>query len=199
MGKAFAHTMPLLKRKPLFYQPLPSLTTVLQPISHASKDTESTPPPAALPPPKSKKSKAEPLAESEDGATAGGAWVPPDGDNDEDQLQALSRVFEDGFVNGSMGKGKKAGTWIVNGSVNFGPAVGAVSGEVKQEDVQEGLKQNGEGSHPQTNGTGEMLPPPAPGAVPTESWKITDREVFYIPETGEIFTDYECVQPSYLL
>lgn len=24
-----------------------------------------------------------------------------------------------------------------------------------------------------------------------ETWKITDREVFYIPETGEIFTDYE--------
>lgn len=179
--------MPLLKRKPVLYHSLPSLTTILQPISHSSKDPESSPPPTTAPPPKSKKSKTEPApSESEDS----GAWVPPDRDNDEDQLQALSRVFEDGFANGALGKGKKAGTWIVNGTVNWGTG-SEDEANVKQEVKEEVNDQNGEGSHSHTNGTGEMLPPPVPGPSSTESWKITDREVYYIPETGEIFTDYE--------
>lgn len=177
--------MPLLKRKPVLYHALPSLATVVQPVSHGSKETETTPPPAPPPPTKGKKSKdqsQEPvLAE---GSTS--AWVPPDADNDEQQLKLLSRVFDEAT---SAGRSKKAGTWILNGSLDG----------IKDE---QGQAQNGESSnshaHTHTNGNsngsahGEMLPPPIPSS---ESWKVTDREVFYIPETGEIFTDYEYVHP----
>ncbi len=31
--------------------------------------------------------------------------------------------------------------------------------------------------------------------VENVAWKIWDRECWYIPETGEIFTDYEWVLP----
>ena len=171
--------MPSLKRKPVLYPPLPSLSTILQSISLGSKDVESTPPP---PPPKSKKSKAQPEPEPPQDANGGGSWVPPDADNDEDQLRLLSSVFDDGFANGTVGKGKKAGTFIVNGSINL---PGSIKAEEDEQKNGEGSKSNGNG-----NGHGEMAPPPIP-AESSESWKITDREVYYIPETGEIFTDYE--------
>jgi hypothetical protein len=185
--------MPLLKRKPVIYRPLPSLATILQPIASSSKDTDSTPPPPLGPNgavPKSKKSKKADV-ESElgdDDKPASSSWVPPDMDNDADQLKLLSRVFEEGFTTGSVGKGKKAGTWIVNGSVNiYDPDQPDGGKAIKEEDAIKAEEDFGNGSV-NGNGTGgEMLPPP----VPTESWKITDREVFYIPETGEIFTDYE--------
>lgn len=179
--------MPSLKRKPVLYQPLPSLSTILQSISQGSKDVESTPPP---PPPKSKKSKANQESEpqpTEGSGSGNGSWVPPDADNDEDQVKLLASVFDDGFANGTVGKGKKAGTWIVNGSVNLpGSAIKSENGEQKGE----GSKRNGNGhGNGHGNGNGEMAPPPIPES--SESWKITDREVYYIPETGEIFTDYE--------
>lgn len=165
------------------------MTTILQPISHGNKDVESTPPP---PPPKSKKSKSETAPEA---TSQTQDWIPPDAENDDGQLKVLSSVFDDGFANGSVGKGKKAGIWIVNGSVNLpGSNVKQEGSEiVKEENKNEDYKTNGEANHKGINGNGEMLPPPAPAPVApsSESWKITDREVYYIAETGEIFTDYE--------
>jgi bromodomain adjacent to zinc finger domain protein 1A len=189
--------MPLLKRKPVIYQPLPSLSTILQPIASSSKETDSTPPP----PPsltstststgtktkKSKPGKGDKDQESELGE-GDKAWIPPDADNDHDQLRLLSRVFEDGFTNGSVSKGKKAGTWIVNGSVNLQDGV-QEEVAVKNEEESTNSAPNGEDVKVEWAGGGEMLPPPIP--VSTESWKITDREVYYVPESGEIFTDYE--------
>jgi bromodomain adjacent to zinc finger domain protein 1A len=190
--------MPLLKRKPVIYQPLPSLSTILQPLASSSKEpiNESTPPPPLGQGAggKSKKSK-KVDAESEIGDDPSSSWVPPDCEDDVDQLRLLSRVFEEGFTNGAVTKGKKAGTWIVNGSVNIHPPP---SSESENGDGKDGL-QNGNGVKEEDakmeeaaaneGGGGEMLPPPAP--TPAESWKITDREVYYIPETGEIFTEYE--------
>jgi len=97
----------------------------------------------------------------------------------------LSRVFEEGFTNGVVTKGKKVGTWIVNGGVNIFPVDGENGNGVKDEEVKEEDVNVEEAT---ANGSGGMLPPPIP---PSESWKITDREVYYIPETGEIFTEYE--------
>lgn len=174
--------MPLLKRKPVIYQPLPSLSSILQPIASSSKDTnENTPPP---PLGKSKKKKADQESEIGDDDNK---WVPPDCEDDKDQLRLLSRVFEEGFTRGAVTKGKKAGTWIVNGGVNIHPPPSeSENGEgVKPEGVDEDVKME----ESIANGTGGMLPPPPP--VASESWKITDREVYYIPETGEIFTEYE--------
>jgi len=176
--------MPLLKRKPVIYQPLPSLSTILQPIASSSKDiNENTPPPPLGPNSSSSKSKKKKLdQESEIGDDDNKSqWVPPDCEDDRDQLRLLSRVFEEGFTRGAVSKGKKAGTWIVNGGVNIHPPPNSENGDVKEEDVkmEESIG----------NGTGGMLPPPPP--VASESWKITDREVYYIPETGEIFTEYE--------
>ena len=182
--------MPSLKRKPVLYQPLPSLSTILQSISQGSKDIECTPPP---PPPKSKKSKASAASNQDLEAQpteGGGSWVPPDADNDEDQLKLLASVFDDGFANGTVGKGKKAGIWIVNGTVNLPGSVKLEEGEQKGEGSKSKSNGNGNGNgHGNGNGNGEMAPPPIPES--SESWKITDREVYYIPETGEIFTDYE--------
>jgi len=196
--------MPLLKRKPVLYHSLPSLSSVLQPITSNTKDTDlpsgtGTPPPPLAGGAKGKKKKLD--VESEIGEEDK-AWTAPDADNDHDQLALLSRVFEGGFVTGkgqSVSKGKKAGTIIVNGPVNWSGDDGAEeeeafngpsipSSEVKVEGLGHGL--NGEAV--KVEGEGEMPPPPAPApAVHAESWKITDREVYYIPETGEIFTDYE--------
>ena len=183
--------MPLLKRKPVIYQPLPSLSTILQPLASSSKDTpnESTPPPPLAPgnsngSSKSKKSK-KVETESEIGEDDK-SWVPPDCEDDHDQLRLLSRVFEAGFTNGAVTKGKKAGTWIVNGSVNIHPQTSESENGDRNGD---GIKEEVDTEEAMANGAGEMLPPPAP--VASESWKITDREVYYIPETGEIFTEYE--------
>jgi len=190
--------MPLLKRKPVIYQPLPSLSTILQPIASSSKDTDSTPPPPPSLPAvngkgkKPRPSKADKDLESEIGE-GDKTWSPPDADNDHDQLRLLSRVFQDGFANGSVAKGKKAGTWIVNGSVNLQEdGNGDRDKAVKKEEDSTNSNGTGEGVKVEavpTSAGGEMLPPPIPGS--TESWKITDREVYYIPESGEIFTDYE--------
>ena len=190
--------MPLLKRKPVIYQPLPSLSTILQPIASSSKETDSTPPPPPSLPAvngkgkKSRPSKAEKDLESEIGE-GDKTWSPPDADNDHDQLRLLSRVFQDGFANGSVVKGKKAGTWIVNGSVNL-QEDGDGDGQKAVKKEEESTNSNGTGEGVKVEAVpalagGEMLPPPPPGS--TESWKITDREVYYIPESGEIFTDYE--------
>lgn len=180
--------MPLLKRKPVIYQPLPSLSTILQPIASSSKDiNENTPPPPLGPSSSSSKSKKKKLdQESEIGDDDNKSqWVPPDCEDDKDQLRLLSRVFEEGFTRGAVTKGKKAGTWIVNGGVNINSPPNSENGDVKEERLEGDVKME----EAIGNGTGGMLPPPPP--VASESWKITDREVYYIPETGEIFTEYE--------
>jgi len=177
--------MPLLKRKPVIYQPLPSLSTILQPIASSSKDINENTPPPPLGPSSSKSKKKKSDQESEIGDDDNKSqWVPPDCEDDKDQLRLLSRVFEEGFTRGAVTKGKKAGTWIVNGGVNIHPP-SSEDGQVKEEGEGEDVKME----EAIGNGTGGMLPPPPP--VASESWKITDREVYYIPETGEIFTEYE--------
>jgi len=179
--------MPLLKRKPVIYQPLPSLSTILQPLASSSKDINENTPPPPLGPSSSKSKKKKLDQESEIGDDDNKSqWVPPDCEDDKDQLRLLSRVFEEGFTRGAVTKGKKAGTWIVNGGVNIHPPPSeSEDGHVKEEGEGEDVKME----EAIGNGTGGMLPPPPP--VASESWKITDREVYYIPETGEIFTEYE--------
>jgi hypothetical protein len=230
--------MPLLKRKPVLYHPLPSLNTIIQPISSSTRDTDGpnttpstiaggggTPPPPPTAKGKKKKEKEKvdidsestsAIGQGEEGSGSGSGWVAPDADNDHDQLRLLSRVFEDGFTKGlgqAVIKGKKAGTVIVNGPLNWEAQGSEVAGEsggrgqergteegVKkdEEEEEEAFNTNGLG-HKMENGNGsghakgEMLPPAIPLTTPAhaESWKITDMEVYYIPETGEIFTDYE--------
>lgn len=231
--------MPLLKRKPVLYHPLPSLNSIIQPISSSTRDTDGpnttpstiagggtdTPPPPPTAKGKKKKEKEKvdvdsestsAIGQGEEGSGSGSGWVAPDADNDNDQLRLLSRVFEDGFTKGlgqAVIKGKKAGTVIVNGPLNWegsepeGRGGGQESGgrgqsedRVKQEEEAFNTPTDGPGiengsANADGNGhaKGEMLPPALPLTIPAhaESWKITDMEVYYIPETGEIFTDYE--------
>jgi hypothetical protein len=52
-----------------------------------------------------------------------------------------------------------------------------------------GHKPNGTPS----NGNGQPMPPPPP---PGPGYRVKNVEVFYMPETGEVFLDYEWVMPS---
>lgn len=155
--------MPLVKRKPVLYTPLPSLSTILQPISSTFVEREESPLPSPSNPPVKLKGKATSgAATATDVVDA--EWAPPDSTNEEEQFQRLAAIFKPGVTTGTIAKGKRPGQWIASGSLNL-PGVG-------------GKEENGH--------VEEMAPPGIP-----ESWKITDREVFFIPETGEIFTDYE--------
>lgn len=50
-------------------------------------------------------------------------------------------------------------------------------------------KRGGHKANGATNGSVAMPPPPAPG------YRVKDMDVFYMPETGEVFMDYEWVVP----
>lgn len=165
--------MVLLKKKPIIYTPLPSLSTVLQPLSENPQDVHL------------------PTGDSVDQLESGPP-VPLDADNDEEQMELLQKVFRGEFEgaqgNVGPGKGKKAGTKLLNPLPLSANAInGALEAVAQQsngvngvngpiETLAEGM-QNGE-QH--VNGVEKPV-----------HWRIWDRECFYLPETGEIFTDYE--------
>lgn len=86
--------------------------------------------------------------------------MPPDGKDDDEQLERLLGVFS-GSMGLSTAKGKRPGTTVLTGQISLN-----------------GDKPEG------SNGV---------NGVENVAWKIWDRECWYIPETGEIFTDYEWV------
>jgi len=219
--------MVLLKRKPVLYTPLPSLSTILQPLSALNGET-SAPSPSTT------------AAQATDEAP-----VPADAEDDEEQLEKLRSVFRGEFEGAQgmvgAGKGKKAGTRLLssttaysshqtNGTIDtngahLGPVGGLPESEngdsdpaqialmahmahmaqfQQQQNVpQEPAPQTEEDSSASTlaalTALGAMLPPPVPAQAPAPApappvhWRIWDRECYYVPETGEIFTDYEWV------
>ncbi|WVR04567.1 hypothetical protein IAU60_001574 [Kwoniella sp. DSM 27419] len=140
--------MPLLKRKPVLPTPLPSLVSVLQPIPSTSHAEAS----AASPAP-----------------TAEDAAPPPDGKDDEEQLDRLLAVFKGQMAGVSHGTGK--GKRAAKASAAALPANGRANGP------------DAESSNGVVNGHVEQEQPAA--------WRAQDRECWYMPETGEIFMDYE--------
>ena len=166
--------MPLIKRKPVLNTPLPSLNQILQPLptSDPALDVLDRPDRVEDPP--------------------APHWDPPDATTDEDQLGRLLSVFQEDFVIGERVKGKRAGVVKVTGVVKLpglAPAVEAIPPDTLA--VAEG------GLVTETN-SGDVLPSAevtanGGGGAGVGTWRITDRECFYIPETGEIFTDYEYV------
>lgn len=91
-------------------------------------------------------------------------FMPPDGKDDAEQLEKLLAVFRGEFTNGQT---------TVVGKKSKGKAVVPNSNMVNGESPQDG----------------------EPSAIvqedPAVAWRIHDRDCWYIPETGEIFTDYE--------
>jgi hypothetical protein len=152
--------MVLLKRKPVLHTPLPSLSTVLQPVPSAPLVPTDSPSTEA---PKSKsKHKPEPTEANEDASAP--TWIPPDGKDDEEQLDKLLFVFREDTTNGAAApvvKGRKSGVTKMVGPADLNGLIEKPNGEVDEQ-----------------------------GQVGT-TWRVWDRECFYIPETGEIFTDYE--------
>ena len=136
--------MPLIKRKPVHLHPLPSLSSILQPLP-----TSTAPNPIPNP---GDPSTSSPPEVHDQLAPAPTSYIPPDASTDEEQLDRLLGVY-----NGASGlattKGKKPGQTLLTGQIA-------------------------------TNGDEE-------NGVENVAWKVWDRECWYIPETGEIFMDYE--------
>ena len=161
--------MVYVKRKPIIYHPLPSLADVLQPIQPTlPNETASTSSPAPI----DNNTRGTPA----DNGPVEPVPVPPDGKNEDEQMEKLLTVFRGEFAgaqgNVGAGKGKKAGTRVLSHL----PPVNAVGSPVN------GTKANGNAAHdgtPEGNEGGQV------------SWRIWDRECYIIPATGEIFTDYE--------
>ena len=141
--------MPQIKRKPVPLQPLPSLSTILQPLP-TSIDAIVRPLSNAVDEP------IPILAPEEPPKAPPQSRIPPDADNDEEQLERLLGVFS-GNMGLSSTKGKRPGTTVVTGQL-------ILDGHAEDSEKNE---------------------------VENVAWRIWDRECFYIPETGEIFTDYE--------
>jgi hypothetical protein len=220
--------MVLLKRKPVLYTPLPSLSTILQPLSALNGEpTASSPSTAAA------------------ATTTDEVPIPADAEDDEEQLERLRSVFLGEFEGAQgmvgAGKGRKAGTRLLNNipptsnlpqtngtseqpnGVHLGPVGGLTEGENGESDpaqialmahmahmaqlqqhqpvaTEESVPQQGEEDSSASTlaaltALGAMLPPPVPAQAPAPPppvhWRIWDRECYYVPETGEIFTDYE--------
>ena len=197
--------MVFLKKKPVVYTPLPSLTTVLQPLSATVGDPSDAPIDPADEPP-----------------------IPADAEDDAKQLETLRSVFRGEFEgaqgNVGPGKGKKAGTRLLS-SVSepngvAGPSgtsgVNGANGVDASHIVGYGsAKQFGESPAPGLDNEGTLAALVAVGAVKAEDvgstapgsasgqapvevappapvhWRIWDRECYYLPETGEVFIDYE--------
>lgn len=157
--------MVLLKRKPVIYTPLPALSTIIQPLSAPQPDPE------AAAPKKGKKNAPPP----EEPASAD---LPiPEGDNDEEQIDRLITILHGEYSAGpGVGKGKGKG--------GANKLLGTVSTAELQKVVAPKMNGHAEGNG-DANGTEDAAGDNAP------AWRIWDRECFYIPETGEIFTDYE--------
>lgn len=130
--------MPLLKRKPVLMHPLPSLSSIVQPI-HAPSHA----------------------AQSESSLNASGPGSGPtdqilqDSQDDDEQLNKLMTALQDPTLSAPVPK-KPRGSVQANGA---------------------------------PNGTGQ--PPPAGSQVP--GYRVKNVDCFFIPETGEIFLDYEWV------
>lgn len=90
--------------------------------------------------------------------------MPPDGKDDAEQLEKLLAVFRGEFTNGQT---------TVVGKKSKGKAVVPNSNMVNGESPQDGE------------------PSATVQEDPAVAWRIHDRDCWYIPETGEIFTDYE--------
>ena len=220
--------MVLLKKKPVLYTPLPSLSTILQPLSALNGEPSASSPSTATA-----------------ATTAEEAPVPADAEDDEEQLERLRSVFRGEFEGAQgmvgAGKGKKAGTRLLNNNpststytqtngtletngIPLGPVGGLAESENGESDpaqialmahmahmaqlqqqqitTQEPLPQRAEEDSSASTlaaltALGAMLPPPVPAQAPAPAppvhWRIWDRECYYVPETGEIFTDYEWV------
>lgn len=91
-------------------------------------------------------------------------FIPPDGKDDAEQLEKLLAVFRGEFTNGHT---------TVVGKKSKGKAVAPSSTMVNGESPQDGE------------------PSATVQEEPAVAWRIHDRDCWYIPETGEIFTDYE--------
>ncbi|WVQ83398.1 hypothetical protein IAT38_005539 [Cryptococcus sp. DSM 104549] len=198
--------MPLLKRKPVLLTPLPSLSAVLQPIPNI------VPPPNVDPllnPHHYPNLSPEELQ----------AFVPPDSKNDDEQLAKLLSVFNGEFAKDQAmaitGKRRGGVQWPQKLLQQPGQAPTADGSEAG--DAAEGRSAStplaGPSTHPlrQSHPADPELnggPPPPPYSaevvhnpngeppskeddVPLVAWRIHDRECWYIPETGEIFMDYE--------
>ncbi|ORX38861.1 hypothetical protein BD324DRAFT_648971 [Kockovaella imperatae] len=158
--------MVFVKRKPVIYYPLPSLAEVLQPVQPAQTNDSAS---ASSPAPYDKADKSnEQVAEL--------APLPPDGKNEEEQMDKLLTVFRGDFPGASgnvgPGKGKRAGVRVLNHHLNNGAAASSpANGSKVNESAQDGEAETGDA-----------------GPI---TWRIWDRESFFIPATGEIFTDYE--------
>ncbi|WWD21446.1 hypothetical protein CI109_105931 [Kwoniella shandongensis] len=167
--------MPLLKRKPVLLTPLPSLSTVLQPIPNQQQPPTATAE-SSTPSSPSKGKATPPTVEDLS------SLIPPDGKDDEEQLDKLLSVFRGDFGGGIVAKG---GRKSMGGRTaqTVGPLTATATSTVNV---------NGDGE----NGTAEPLvnvngDAKTENGVPIVAWRIHDRECWYLPETGEIFTDYE--------
>ena len=201
--------MVFLKKKPVVYTPLPSLTTILQPLSATVGDPSDAPINPADEPP-----------------------IPADADDDATQLEILRSVFRGEFEgaqgNVGPGKGKKAGTRLLSSHSEPNGVAGpsGTSGPSGTNGVDMShivgywsAKQFGGSPGPALDNEGTLAALVAVGAVSAEHvgstapdaaagsvsnpapvevaspapvhWRIWDRECYYLPETGEVFTDYE--------
>lgn len=129
--------MPFLKRKPVLMHPLPSMSSIIQPVT--DKPTQAN-------------------GDASPGTTAPSAPpddIPKDSTDDEEQLEKLLTALNDPNLAAPARKTHKD---KVNGVVN---------------------------------GTSTARDMPQPGSASLPSYRVKDVEVFYLPETGEIFLDYE--------
>ncbi|WWC86969.1 uncharacterized protein L201_001850 [Kwoniella dendrophila CBS 6074] len=146
--------MPLLKRKPVIPAPLPSLSSILQPIASTSSTTSTN---------------AE--ASSSNNTQDSSSTIPKDGKDDEEQLDKLLSIF----------RGEMTGVQLPNAkNDNNGTST---KSKKNQNKIPNGIDLNGD--HQQINGISSGTEQSKP------LWKSNDKECWYMPETGEIFTDYE--------
>ncbi|KAL7419030.1 hypothetical protein Q5752_006715 [Cryptotrichosporon argae] len=131
--------MPLLKRKTVLTFPLPSLSSILQPLA---------PPPALF---SDASTDAAPAPRPED-------LLPPDGKDDEEQLERLAAILADPVIASRR----------VRAHVNGGDEADAEAAYAKP-----------------------VIDEADTVELPNPAWKVKNAEVFYIPETGEMFLDYE--------
>jgi hypothetical protein len=230
--------MPSIKRKPIIYHSLPSLTTILQPLpvgtssSHVPLPTQPSVLDHSLPLPSSPASTSN--FNSTDFAHAPQPF-PSDEEDEGKQFDALVQILEGkypgavlpigGRVRKSLG-GAKAEKAVVNGgfvggggvwvpptstsaaamafnhmptpipstSTAYGSVIPSVFGNPPDHHLPDTL--NGlvsaipdtapEGMPVVDTNPNQMPPPPEP-----KYWKVWDRECWYIPQSGEVFTDYE--------
>ncbi|WVQ76071.1 hypothetical protein IAR50_005708 [Cryptococcus sp. DSM 104548] len=154
--------MPLLKRKPVYLPPLPSLSAVLQPIPNPAYPV---PDPLALPDPNNPAPAPMPNLTQDQLHS----YIPPDASEEREQLDKLTSVFRGEFTGGTINLGNKA-------------KKGKAAAE-KAQAVYAGMP-----GLPVQDANGFI---PEQEKLSFVAWKIHDRDCFYIEETGEIFTDYE--------